>query len=100
MNAKGTGLGMSICKKIITQMGGNVNAESKVGKGTKINVELGLKAVDKQFLSSQDQEFMTNDQKIQHLKKIKALNYFQEFWQVFEKEKDLEPELLTPEEIK
>jgi signal transduction histidine kinase len=31
MNAKGTGLGMSICKKIITQMGGQVVAESEVG---------------------------------------------------------------------
>ena len=49
MNAKGTGLGMSICKKIINQMGGHVYAESEIGKGTKINVELGIKAIDKEF---------------------------------------------------
>lgn len=33
-------------------MGGNVNAESQVGKGTKINFEIGVKAIDKKFLLS------------------------------------------------
>lgn len=61
MNAKGTGLGMSICKKIVTQMGGNVYAESELGKGTKINVEFGVKAIDKKYLVTHDQMSMTND---------------------------------------
>jgi signal transduction histidine kinase len=54
MNAKGTGLGMSICKKIIDQMGGKVYAESEVGKGTSINVEIGLKAIDRKYPISKE----------------------------------------------
>lgn len=49
MNAKGTGLGLSICKNIIEQMGGKVYAESTLDVGTKLNIVVGLKAIDKQF---------------------------------------------------
>jgi len=35
-------------------MGGKVYAESQLGKGTKINIELGIKAIDRKFLMSQN----------------------------------------------
>jgi hypothetical protein len=98
MNAKGTGLGMSICKKIINQMGGHVYAESEIGKGTKINVEIGIKAIDKEFQVTKLESNMTNLQKIDYLKKIKALDYSMDFYQIFEIEKDFLPNLLTLEE--
>lgn len=41
----GTGLGMPNCKAMIEGMGGTIEAESELGKGTKINIQLksGLK---------------------------------------------------------
>jgi signal transduction histidine kinase len=46
MNAKGTGLGMNICKRIIEQMGGKCTIDSEVGKGTEISIDVQLKATD------------------------------------------------------
>lgn len=37
---KGTGLGLSICHGIITEHGGNIYAESELGKGATFIVEL------------------------------------------------------------
>ena len=47
MNAKGTGLGMNICKRIIGQMGGKCSIDSEVGLGTEVTIDMQLKATDK-----------------------------------------------------
>jgi len=39
-NNQGIGLGLSICKDLIEQMGGSVNVESKEGVGSKFIVTL------------------------------------------------------------
>ena len=38
--AKGTGLGLPICRKLIKQHGGHVHVESQVGEGTVFSIEL------------------------------------------------------------
>ena len=40
MNAKGTGLGMNICKRIIEQMSGKCTIESEEGQGTEVIIDL------------------------------------------------------------
>jgi hypothetical protein len=42
--AKGIGLGLPICKRIIDAHGGNINVESTVGKGTTFTVILPVKS--------------------------------------------------------
>ena len=37
---KGSGLGMSIAKKVIEAHGGNISVESELAKGTSIKIEL------------------------------------------------------------
>ncbi len=45
-NIMGTGLGMSITKKIIDIMGGNIQLESKVGNGTSFYIAIDLKKAE------------------------------------------------------
>jgi signal transduction histidine kinase len=44
---KGTGLGLSICHGIVTEHGGRIYAESKLGMGATFIVELPVSAPDK-----------------------------------------------------
>ena len=43
---EGTGLGLNICKKLITLMGGEIRAESEVGKGTIMKFYLPLEKTE------------------------------------------------------
>jgi signal transduction histidine kinase/CheY-like chemotaxis protein len=45
----GTGLGLSIVKKLITLQGGNINAESEIGKGTEFTFTLPVKLPDNEL---------------------------------------------------
>jgi len=45
----GAGLGLSICRELITQMGGSVNLKSKEGQGTTVWVSLPCKVNDMAF---------------------------------------------------
>jgi PAS domain S-box-containing protein len=41
--AKGMGLGLAICKRIVDAHGGNISAKSKIGEGTIVTVRLPIK---------------------------------------------------------
>lgn len=42
LSVQGSGLGLSICREIVTRMGGNIQLESAVGLGTTVLVQLPL----------------------------------------------------------
>ena len=44
-NPNGKGLGLSICKQIIEQMGGNIRVESEPGEGSSFILTLKAKSV-------------------------------------------------------
>ncbi len=47
--SSGAGLGLSICRELITQMGGTVNLKSKEGRGTTVWISLPCKVIDIAF---------------------------------------------------
>lgn len=51
-SVEGTGLGLTITKKIIDSMNGTINVESTFGKGSKFQVKLKQQILDKANLSS------------------------------------------------
>ena len=53
---QGTGLGMAITRNIVEMMGGTINVESEVGKGSTFTVEISLKLQDIEKNAAQIQE--------------------------------------------
>jgi signal transduction histidine kinase/DNA-binding response OmpR family regulator len=51
---QGTGLGMAIAKNIVTMMGGNIEVESHIDKGTKITVTIFLELQDVEEVRYED----------------------------------------------
>ncbi|MCR4603788.1 MAG: transporter substrate-binding domain-containing protein [Prevotella sp.] len=45
-NYQGTGLGLPICKEIVTQLGGTINISSEVGKGTNVWITIPCEALE------------------------------------------------------
>lgn len=54
---QGTGLGMSIAQKIVVAMGGNIQVESTLGKGSCFTVSLDLQLDETQTLTSQKEAY-------------------------------------------
>ena len=48
---EGTGVGLSICKKIIDRHNGAIRAESKPGMGSKFIIDLPVEKVDQESIS-------------------------------------------------
>ncbi len=71
---EGTGLGLTIIKKYITTLNGNINLESEVGKGTVFTIELPVVLSDNQnIISNEEIKQIVTENKIVDTKKRKIL---------------------------
>jgi len=53
---KGSGLGLATCKKIITELGGNINVKSELGKGTTFEVQMPI-----ELFENRTHDFVSKD---------------------------------------
>lgn len=60
-NFKGAGLGMSITKKLIDRMGGTIEVESQLGKGSTFKVTLSVQIDGKQYKTDKKTETLEED---------------------------------------
>ncbi len=64
-NISGTGLGLTITKKLIELMGGEIKVKSEVNKGSKFYFQLPLKEGDKKYLKEKVPQVYTKDKEIE-----------------------------------
>jgi signal transduction histidine kinase len=48
--AKGLGLGLAICKRIVDAHGGDISVKSQVGEGTTVTIRLPIKVGDAEVM--------------------------------------------------
>ena len=71
---EGTGLGLTIIKKYITTLNGNINLESEVGKGSVFTIELPVVLSDNQkIISKKETKQIVTENEIVDTKKFKIL---------------------------
>ena len=63
-NVTGTGLGLTIIKRIIDFMGGTIRVESEVNKGTRFTVDLPIECFDKVYEEQNQKENALHDQQM------------------------------------
>jgi signal transduction histidine kinase/DNA-binding response OmpR family regulator len=84
----GTGLGMSITKKIVELMGGDISVKSEYGRGTTFYVDLRVKWGDKIDILSDKKKLLKKPKVLVVDDSIETVNYVKELLDVFEFESD------------
>jgi signal transduction histidine kinase len=78
MNQMGTGLGLGICKDLVGHMGGSVEVESVLEKGSRFIINLGLQVIDTHLTNNLKQD-LSERKKQQILEKHGAFEYIPHF---------------------
>jgi signal transduction histidine kinase/CheY-like chemotaxis protein len=85
----GTGLGMSITKKIVELMGGDISVKSEYGRGTTFYVDLRVKWGEKIDILSYKKKLLKKPKMLVVDDSVETVNYVKELLDVFEFESDI-----------